>query len=126
MGAGSPVALAAWDGLPENLRDANRAAAEHAPILFAAAGLRLAASGMPAVLGEAEVEMLARVEHRRWMADRIERGWRFGEKRDNARLLHPNLLPFEALQLKDQEKDRAQVRAMVEVLACEGQVVVWD
>ena len=41
LGAGSAAALAAWDDLPENLRDANRAAAEHAPILFASAGLRL-------------------------------------------------------------------------------------
>jgi hypothetical protein len=126
LGAGSPVALAAWDGLPENLRDANRAAAEHAPILFAAAGLRLAEAGTPAVLEEAEVELLARVEHRRWMADRIERGWRFGETRDNARLLHPSLVAFEVLSAADQEKDRAQVRAMAEVLGREGFSVVRE
>ena len=39
LGVGSPAALAAWDDLPENLRDANRAAAEHARILFASIGL---------------------------------------------------------------------------------------
>ncbi len=40
-GSGSPVALAAWDALPENLRDANRASAAHAPILFAAIGIEI-------------------------------------------------------------------------------------
>jgi hypothetical protein len=41
LGADPTAALAAWDDLPENLGDANRAAAEHAPILFASAGLRI-------------------------------------------------------------------------------------
>jgi hypothetical protein len=44
--------------------------------------------------------------------------------RDNARLLHPSLVPFEALSVSDREKDRVQVRAMLEVLGQEGRVVV--
>lgn len=116
---GSPAAIAEWDELPENLREANRAAAGHMAILFASEGLRLAdaAAIRRAVDDPVVLDRLARVEHRRWLADRIERGWRYGATRDNARLLHPSILEFDALSQDDQEKDRAAVRAFAKILA---------
>jgi hypothetical protein len=116
---GSPESIAAWDALSENLRDANRAAAEHVPILLAAVGLRAGDAA-----NDETIERMARIEHRRWIADRLDRGWRYAPMRDNARLLHPSLVPFEALSVSDREKDRVQVRAMLEVLGQEGRVVV--
>lgn len=110
---GSPAYAAAWDALPENARDANRAAADHAPILLASAGLRVEEA---AALDPAVLERLARIEHRRWMADRIDRGWRFGVVRDNARLLHPSLVPYDELPEPEREKDRQQVVGLVALL----------
>ncbi|WP_291577066.1 RyR domain-containing protein [Bradyrhizobium sp.] len=127
LGWNSPAASQAWDELTENMRDANRAAAEHAPILFAAAGLRIADAGPgvePVVLSDAELELLARVEHRRWIADRVERGWRYGAVRDDHLMRHPSLVPFDALNEDDKEKDRNAVRALLSVLAGQGRVVV--
>jgi hypothetical protein len=109
LGAGSPAALAAWEALPENLRDANRAAAEHAPILFAAGGVDPATAG---AIPPAALERMARIEHRRWMCDRIDRGWRGGAVRDDARRIHPSLRPYDALAEADKEKDRNQVRVL--------------
>jgi hypothetical protein len=127
LGANSPAALEAWDGLPENLRDANRASAEHAPILFAAAGLRIAGAGPgvePVALSSAELEFLARVEHRRWIADRIDRGWRYDKIRDGRLMLHPALVPYEALSEDEKEKDRNAVRVLLSILAEQGLVVI--
>jgi hypothetical protein len=127
LGVVSTAALEAWDGLPENLRDANRASAEHAPILFASAGLRIvrAGPGVEAVaLSSAELEFLARVEHRRWTADRIDRGWRYGKIRDDSRMLHPALVPYEALSEDEKEKDRNAVRVLLSILSEQGRVVV--
>ena len=127
LGWDSPAASQAWDELTENMRDANRAAAEHAPILFAAAGLRLADAGPgvePVALSDAELELLARVEHRRWIADRVERGWRYGAVRDDHLMRHPSLVPFDALNEDDKEKDRNAVRALLSVLAGQGRVVI--
>ena len=127
LGADSPAALEAWDGLPENLRDANRASAEHAPILFAAAGLRIASAGPgvePVALSSAEIEFLARVEHRRWVADRIDRGWRYNKIRDDRLLLHPALVPYEALSDDEKEKDRSAVRVLLSILGEQGKVVI--
>jgi RyR domain/TrkA-N domain len=127
LGAGSPAALEAWDGLPENLRHANRAAADHAPILFAAAGLRLVSAGSgiePVALSSADLEFFARVEHRRWIADRIDRGWRYNKIRDDQLMLHPALVPYEALSDQDREKDRNAVRALLSILDEQGLVIV--
>jgi len=109
LGAGSPAALAAWDGLPENLRDANRASADHISILFTAVNLE---PQRPESITPENIETMARIEHRRWIADRIDRGWRSGAKRDNIHLIHPSIQPFDALSHEDQEKDRNAVRVL--------------
>jgi hypothetical protein len=127
LAPGSPAALAAWDGLTENLRDANRAVADHAPILFAAAGLEIAQAGEgvePASLSPDELERLARIEHRRWMADRIDHGWRHAAVRDDRLLLHTDLVPWDALTDDDKQKDRNSVKALIASLAEVGRLVV--
>lgn len=116
---GSAQSIATWDELPENLREANRASADHIAILFASEGVALADRDTVrrAVADPATLDRLARVEHRRWMADRIEHGWRHGERRDNDRLIHPAICDFDALPPDDREKDRNAVRKLAEIAA---------
>lgn len=132
LGWRSPTALRAWDDLSENMRDANRAAAEHAPVLFAAVGLRWVPRASGTLPGSdivshdltgAEIEKLAEIEHRHWMAARIDRGWRYASIRDDARLLHPALVPFEQLTEEDKEKDRNTIRVLVGILTEQGNVL---
>ncbi|NLH81981.1 MAG: hypothetical protein GX458_14185 [Phyllobacteriaceae bacterium] len=108
-------AVAAWEALPENLRDANRAAADHVPILLAAIGRKAATwTGTDAAtLSEAEWAVLARIEHRRWAADRIDRGWRFGPVRDDDARRHPCLVPWEGLSDAEKAKDLESVRTLL-------------
>jgi len=126
LGTGSSAALQAWDGLPEMLRQANRSTVGHAPILFASAGLRLVArSGIESAAPTSpELEMLAAVEHRRWIADHIDRGWRFGEKRDDRLMLHPDIRPYDALDEPDKEKDRTTVCVLLNILRDQGWAIV--
>lgn len=111
------AALQAWDELPENLRDANRAAVAHAEILLASLGLSVESlvieNGLP-VLSQEQLDCAARIEHRRWCADRIERGWRSGPVRNDMMRIHPSLRPYDALSKAEQEKD---VVAVLNVLA---------
>lgn len=126
LGVNSPAALESWDNLAENLRDANRASAAHAPILFAALNLAFVPKDearAPVTPDAEEIERLAQVEHRRWLADRIDRGWRHGPARDDRRRLHPSLVPFEELTPADREKDRNAVRALIAVHAEQGLVL---
>jgi hypothetical protein len=125
LGAGTLAALDAWDKLPETVRQANRSAVEHAPILFASVGFRLVA-GSPtqtATLTNAELETLAAVEHRRWLADHIVRGWRFGEKHDDTLMLHPDIRHY-ASEEPAKEKDRNNVRVLLDVLRAQGWNIV--
>jgi RyR domain-containing protein len=126
LGVGSQAAIDAWENLPENLRDANRASVEHAPLLLAAAGYKLVPKGeiQSVTPSEAEIELMAKVEHRRWMADHIERGWRFAQTRDDRLMLHPDLVPYEALSENGREKDRNAVRTLSSVLEKEGFAIV--
>jgi hypothetical protein len=121
--ATSEEALREWDDLPENLRDSNRAVIDHAPILFGAIGCAMRRGRSSTEIynpSDAEIEILAQVEHRRWMADRIDRGWRFGEHRDNKRRLHPDLVAYDELSKVGKEKDRAAVRTLIAVLGQNG------
>jgi len=51
-------------------------------------------------------EKLAENVHEVWSAGRIADGWRYGEKRDDSRKLHPCLLPYNQLPESEKEYDR--------------------
>lgn len=104
----SPIenpALVSWEDLPESLRQANRAQADHIPIKKRA----LAVSR-----SEQMLEALAEAEHRRWMAEKILAGWRFGEKRDNSRKLHPSIKIYSQLTEAEKQKDRDTVQSVLQ------------
>jgi RyR domain/TrkA-N domain len=109
------IALAAWDELPENLRDANRASADHAPILMASQGL--VAPVDPDELSPETMGRLARIEHRRWLTERIIRGWRSGPIRDNSRRIHPAIVDFDALSAAEKEKDARAAATLIRLSA---------
>lgn len=104
-GSGSDSAVT-WQELPEIYVAANRAAADHVAV-------KRWDAARSALQGEALVDALARVEHRRWCAERLLSGWAPAgppQPRDNARRLHPDLVPWSALSEAQREKDREQVR----------------
>lgn len=114
----STHSVATWDDLSEDRRQANRAAADHASILFAAVGRHLAQRNdalarSSSLISNDELEALARIEHRRWMAHRVDSGWRAGVLRDDERRIHDCLVPFDQLSKDSQDKDRSAVRALV-------------
>jgi len=57
---------------------------------------------------------LAEAEHRRWMAEKILAGWRFGEKRDNSRKLHPSINIYSQLTEAEKQKDRDTVQSVLQ------------
>lgn len=51
-------------------------------------------------------EIVARNVHEVWAAGRIAEGWQWGQVRDDARKLHPCLVPYENLPESERNYDR--------------------
>ncbi|MDX8551873.1 RyR domain-containing protein [Methanospirillum hungatei] len=63
-----------------------------------------------------ELEMLAKIEHERWMKEKVEEGWIYGEERDEKKLIHPCILDWDDLTDAVKEKDRNVIRNLPIVL----------
>lgn len=112
-----------WESLNEGLRQSNRDQAAFAARILRAAGfgVRRATSPLtPPRFTEADIEVMAEMEHGRWMYERITKGWRFGPVKDIAKKTSPYLVPWDKLEEQIKDYDRAAVRQFPEVLASAG------
>ena len=77
----------------------------------------------PALLPPEHLELLVRMEHDRWSADRVLEGWTLNAFRDNKRKHHLNLVPYDELTETIKQLDRDSVFQMIEILDSEGYVI---
>jgi hypothetical protein len=117
-------ANASWTALAETYCRANRHAADHmAAKLWSLglaterhsteSGLTVDAAWERGLESRAiDLEHVAQLEHRRWIADRVMEGWTYAKTRDDDRRHHPDLAAFEDIALKEQNKDRDQIRQL--------------
>ena len=75
------------------------------------------AAGMPS---PEQLERMAELEHASWSAHLADNGWRYGDGRDDARRLHPDLRPWSDLDDEARDKTRDGVRSSLELLATLG------
>ena len=71
-------------------------------------------------LSPSEVECLAVLEHRRWIAERIKAGWVYGEEGNDNPHTSPYLVPWEDLPERVQEWNRSAIRNIPTLLAAEN------
>lgn len=125
-----------WDYLEEELRVANRRVSAHIRATLDAAGFDLnqwlengdskslpySCSTIPKksniidIKDEEEIETLARLQHRRWMLDRMLNGWSYAAVRDNIARKHNCLVEYDDLDDKTKEYDRAMVRQIAKII----------
>ena len=112
----------------------NRAAARRIPLVLALAGLEARPDSPvePPVVTQTEfatildrhLEAMAEAEHDGWMSHRAVSGWRHGEPRDDARKVHPAVVPYAQLPEREKQKDRNNVRHYPDFLARAGLRIV--
>jgi len=121
---GSRPAMHHWGDLDDDLREANRAQADSLAERLSAFGYRIAPltdwEAERFGFSEEEIEGMAQMEHDRWCADRRRNGRTYGERRDNKRRRHPDLVDWEQLSEEAREKDRVMVRDLPAFLAKAG------
>ena len=112
-----------WDALDETLKDSNRQQADHIAIKLRAIGCHSVpietTESRPLVLTDSDIELMARMEHARWNAERFLGGWTPGPK-DVARKTSPYLVSWEDLPENTREYDREAVRQIPRLLSLIG------
>jgi hypothetical protein len=109
-------AMARWGDLLPSFRDSNLAQADDIPNKLALIGKRVAEYGDRLVLADAEVELLAEVEHGRWNIERLSSGWQLG-RRKVVRSISPDLKPWQDLDPETRKYDIEAVLTIDSALA---------
>jgi len=112
----------AWEELPEEWKESNRRQADHIAVKARQIGCHLK-RGKPDPsfqFSPEEIEKLAEIEHRRWIADRKLSGWTYGPTKDLKLKHHPMLVDWEFLPEVEREKDRDFIRAIPAILEVAG------
>lgn len=121
--AASNPSLVPWERLPESLKESNRDQAAHIGVKLATLSYGIAPlsdwSADEMEFDEAEVELLAKLEHERWVDQRLRDGWTPGPKDVDERL-SPYLIPWSELSEEVKEWDRRAVRGIPAFLARTG------
>ena len=105
-----------WEMLSSFKRDDSRNSADCFVARLNSIGLELLGPGesshcdltttvSPASIDAASLEVMARLEHRRWVVSRLLCGWSCGETRDEVRKVHPSIRPWEELNSVEKNKD---------------------
>jgi hypothetical protein len=114
----------AWEQLAERYRESSREAAAHIGVKLAIVGCELAplkqAHPEPFQFTRDELDLLARMEHERWLEERRRDGWKHGEDRNEEKKIHPHLKPWSELEQGIRDIDRRSVTKMIDFLADAG------
>jgi hypothetical protein len=109
-----------WEQLDETYRQANRAAADHLPFKLLALGWKMCPLSEPGAqslptFDDSQKELLAKMEHARWCAERWLSGWTTG-LRNNELKQHPLLVSWDDLPLAERRIDNDMINIILQVL----------
>jgi hypothetical protein len=115
--SGEPV-YGVWATLSEQTRRSNRNQADMIPLKLRAIGcdaIPFAEEHAEYKLSEEDIEVLARIEHNRWAADKRLAGYERGPRNDELKT-HPDLQLYDALEEDVKDKDRDPARLIPKLL----------
>lgn len=110
-----------WEELPEDLRRSNLAQAADIGAKLDAIGCAVipeSASAPDFAFTADEIELLAQMEHRRWVKERQEQGIVYGPVRQGNQ--HPDLVDWQYLSEIAKDKDRDAIRELPAILRQAG------
>jgi hypothetical protein len=104
----SPLSKLNYNELSEVDKEKNKAAVRGIPyklasIHFMYKYITNSESNEPDLLTDEEVEFLAKIEHDRWIADKIDDGYIYGKEKNETKypMTHPDLVPWDKLDSKE-------------------------
>ncbi len=121
-----PLDYPDFSQLPDDLKYSNLRQAQNICDRLEQVGYRLGPKGQRGAVKEFPpelVEFMAELEHEDWMAERLSRGWKLGE-RNVEQKTSPYLVPYDQLSEEIKEYDRDAVRN-IPALAERGGMAVY-
>ena len=116
--------LVPWVELPEELRETSRRMADHIGLKLKAIGCSIGLlndwDAEHFAFGPAEVELMAVMEHDRFVQERMAAGWRVAVVKDAKRKLSPDLVSWAELDPALQEFNRQTVAGIPQLLKIVG------
>jgi hypothetical protein len=110
-----------WEELPEYLQQSNFTQAAHIGVMLSRIHCVITPeSDLPHdfAFTDAEAELLAEMEHERWVLERQAAGFGYGPQRDERH--HPDLVDWEQLSEPARDKDRDAIRQFPAILEMAG------
>lgn len=125
-GSGKDRGYKAFSDQPQDLRNSSIEHIKSIPAKLEVLGYEIVPDGSCypdqkiTSLSPSEVECLAILEHRRWIAERTKAGWVYGDERDVEAKTSPYLVPWEDLPDRAREWNRSAIRNIPVLLAGEN------
>ena len=112
--------LLPWDDLPDDLKESNRYEADHIIVKLKAVGCCIERltdwNASLFTFTDEEVEVMSRMEHQRYVEERVKAGWKKGP-RCHQKKTSPYLVPWDELTEEAQAKNRDAVISIPKILA---------
>ena len=120
------AAMQPWSALRDDLKESNRMQAKRAIGFLTAAGLTVVRKSgkipLPKLTPK-QIDLMAEMEHGRWVVERAQSGWQYGPERDPTNKRSPYLAPWNQLTPQIKGYDREAVKLWPKVLAEAGLAV---
>jgi voltage-gated potassium channel Kch len=116
-----------WDALPDFKREDNRDQAADIGRKLAAIGATVVPAlghEAPIAFDDDEVELLAHMEHDRWLRRRRAGGWSYAAVKNETARQHPDVVSWDELTERSRDKDRSAVREIPGQLRTAGFAIV--
>jgi ppGpp synthetase/RelA/SpoT-type nucleotidyltranferase len=115
--------LRSWEHLPPDFQESSRQQVVYAAEILSKIGYcvgDLTSQTAEPDFTDEEVEIMAEMEHGRWVVERLKAGWRLGEKKDEEQKISPYLIPWDRLPENVKDYDRQAVKNYPRVLRRAG------
>jgi ppGpp synthetase/RelA/SpoT-type nucleotidyltranferase len=116
--------MADWDALRTDLRESNLEQADHIKAKLRGIKYSMHEVGKENIkrtelpqLTDGQIELLAEMEHARWIVERLRAGWTYGPEKDLDRKVSPYLVPWRKLPDNVRKWDRDTVCKIPQFLA---------
>jgi hypothetical protein len=105
-----------WDTMSGHFKQSNRTQVlDNYLRTYIALGEKLENINRPISFSDVDKETLSMMEHRRWMLEKYENGWKAGTRNDEFKR-HDCLIQWNELPRKQQSKDEIAIDLMVKLL----------